>query len=582
MLMRKTLIFSVVLFALACSFLQASAIIYVPEDYPTIQEAVDHSGYYGRILVSPGTYEEQITIDNKVIEIVGVNYEKTVIRTPKILDENFTHTHGVKCIIAVVNGGDLALFNFTVNGLGNGIENQVFIGLGFKNSSGIVRHSRIVEVQDNPFSNTDHGVGIFALNEDGTDRMIQVRDCVVAGYQKAGMVFNGINTVAHVASCELTGVGPTAKNVQNGIQFAFGARGTVDDCKISQNIYSFEGSTATGILLYDAGITNITNCTSISNNQTGVCYYNSSGKFINNTICADQTAQGFDEDFTGLSINGLNVSGVMLNLLPFGRELGQGWTSSTVPTRIHVIDSYFRADQSGYGTGMRIHSLEDIELEVGVVDCQVSSWERGIEIAGSPTSDPEVTCCRSFIKDNPSYGIKNGSESTVNALFNNWGDPSGPYHPYLNPDGVGNQVSNGVAFNPWQNGEEDFTADNHKLYAVEGGTINFSIDTGPIHALRTYLVLASLSGVSPGTLLPGGQSILPLNWDPFTALALSLLNTPVFVDFLGILDSDGLATATLCSTPIPGVYCGITVYFSYCLTSPYNYTSNPVGIHIIP
>ena len=170
----------------------------------------------------------------------------------------------------------------------------------------------------------------------------------------------------------------------------------------------------------------------------------------------------------------------------------------------------------------------------------------------------------------------------VNALFNNWGDSSGPYHPILNPDGQGDAVSNGVAFDPWQTGVEDFTADNHKLYAVEGGIINFNIDAGASNALRTYLVLGSLSGVSPGTLLPGGQSILPLNWDPFTGLVLSLINTPVFVDFLGILDSEGRGYPRLCSTPIPGVYCGLTVYFASCLCSPYNYASNPVGIHIIP
>ena len=40
-----------------------------------------------------------------------------------------------------------------------------------------------------------------------------------------------------------------------------------------------------------------------------------------------------------------------------------------------------------------------------------------------------------------------------------------------------------------------------------GGIINFNIDAGAPNALRTYLVLGSISGVAPGTLLPGGQAM---------------------------------------------------------------------------
>jgi len=39
----------------------------------------------------------------------------------------------------------------------------------------------------------------------------------------------------------------------------------------------------------------------------------------------------------------------------------------------------------------------------------------------------------------------------VSADSNWWGDPSGPYHPLTNPDGICNVVSDYVNFVPWSN-----------------------------------------------------------------------------------------------------------------------------------
>jgi len=44
----------------------------------------------------------------------------------------------------------------------------------------------------------------------------------------------------------------------------------------------------------------------------------------------------------------------------------------------------------------------------------------------------------------------------VNALNNWWGHPSGPFHPTLNPDGMGNAVSDNVDFDPWLDRPKDF------------------------------------------------------------------------------------------------------------------------------
>ena len=51
------------------------------------------------------------------------------------------------------------------------------------------------------------------------------------------------------------------------------------------------------------------------------------------------------------------------------------------------------------------------------------------------------------IMDNTQYGVRNqSSDLTINARFNWWGHPSGPYHPVDNVTGQGNKVSDWVDF----------------------------------------------------------------------------------------------------------------------------------------
>jgi len=40
-------------------------------------------------------------------------------------------------------------------------------------------------------------------------------------------------------------------------------------------------------------------------------------------------------------------------------------------------------------------------------------------------------------------------DDTFDATDNWWGDASGPYHPGTNPSGLGDEVSDNVAYDPW-------------------------------------------------------------------------------------------------------------------------------------
>ncbi len=130
---------------------------------------------------------------------------------------------------------------------------------------------------------------------------------------------------------------------------------------------------------------------------------------------------------------------------------------------------------------------------------------------------------------------------------------------------------------------EPLMSDSETLSAGTGGTVNFTLDAGVESANRKYLLLGSTSGTDPGTPLPGGMVTLPLNWDLFTNIVISMLNTSIFSNFMGKLDSMGSARATLDTiVPLPPSSVGLTMNFAYALNNPWDFVSNPVAIEIVP
>jgi hypothetical protein len=139
-----------------------------------------------------------------------------------------------------------------------------------------------------------------------------------------------------------------------------------------------------------------------------------------------------------------------------------------------------------------------------------------------------------------------------------------------------------MASTTWTN-PHTIAVDTHTLSESAGGIVNFVLDAGIENANRKYLVLGSATGTFPGTALPGELAILPLNWDPFTDVVLLLVNSPVFMDFMGQLDATGVGAAMLdIPGPLPPGYVGTLLYFGYALNNPWNFASNAEYIEIVP
>lgn len=165
---------------------------------------------------------------------------------------------------------------------------------------------------------------------------------------------------------------------------------------------------------------------------------------------------------------------------------------------------------------------------------------------------------------------------------------SGPHQNIPGSDGIGDTHykidgwSNAKDFYPLMNPFNALAVDTHTLSAGKGGCVTFSLDAGPLNGHRNYLLLGSVTGASPGIPLPGGQVTLPLNWDFFTGIVLSYLNTPLFEDFMGTLDGSGTAQAKFDTLmPVPGT-AGIIMTFDYALNKPWNFASDPVTVVMLP
>lgn len=71
----------------------------------------------------------------------------------------------------------------------------------------------------------------------------------------------------------------------------------------------------------------------------------------------------------------------------------------------------------------------------------------GVWVFDSP--DLVISDCN--LVGNGNYGLYNDTpNSPVTAINCYWGNPTGPFHPLINPKGLGQEVSDGVSFTPWR------------------------------------------------------------------------------------------------------------------------------------
>ncbi|MCZ6597132.1 MAG: hypothetical protein O7B99_05820 [Planctomycetota bacterium] len=132
----------------------------------------------------------------------------------------------------------------------------------------------------------------------------------------------------------------------------------------------------------------------------------------------------------------------------------------------------------------------------------------------------------------------------------------------------------------------ELSVDTSTISLSAGGSQSFTLDLGPGFAGQLYKILGTFSGTSPGTVLPGGITIL-LNSDSYYGYTLASASPPPMTGGFGVLDASGKATASIDVPPgtSPGM-AGIVAWHAFAavdLTALVALeASNPVPLVLVP
>lgn len=212
-----------------------------------------------------------------------------------------------------------------------------------------------------------------------------------------------------------------------------------------------------------------------------------------------------------LSVQGASVQPVVLTSFKDDNHGGDtnndGGNSTPAGGDWDGIQLYSNSNHNSIRGCVVSYARRGIELETGdllLERCILqNSSDTGLYING----DFDLRVRSNSFRDNSQYGIYRDGNGNIDALYNWWGDVSGPAHATLNPDGTGDTVGDGILFDPWSLSPDPYvlsqTATDHSRLAFEPDTETF---------VRTYLdgtqVYFNADGSHNYTLDPSGRKAL--------------------------------------------------------------------------
>ncbi|MFO7652602.1 MAG: FlgD immunoglobulin-like domain containing protein [Candidatus Krumholzibacteriia bacterium] len=462
--------------------------------FGTIQEGID-AVVGSTVTVLPGTYVEQLHITTSGLQIVGAGIDQTIIQSPSALTAFFTTGTNSNYPVVFVDGATgVDISGVTIDGAGQGNANYRFQGLGFWNAGGSLRHAKVINIVDTPFSGAQHGVGIYAYNDTGGPYAIALEAVLVGDFQKNALALLGTGLTVDLDQVTTIGAGPTSVTAQNGIQISYGAGGTVDDCSIAGIAYTGASYTATGLLLAENTPVVVTN-TTIDGCQTSAYFIDGDAVFTGGAV-----TNPLADALYAYSSGAKSAGEPRILPQPFDGDLH---LATKAAIDVTVANSSFTgtgaADSwgvTGYGYG---------PLTFTVTGCTVTGWDWGVVTYDFGGASFAAEVHDSDLAANGSYGLYSNAVEVVSASCNWWGDVAGPNDAPANPS-PGANVTGNVVYWPWLDAPggacSQYGADN---VAVVGpttcltpanpcaqATVVFNrTDTTPLRGLRVTFELSS-------------------------------------------------------------------------------------------
>ncbi|MGE5579022.1 MAG: S-layer homology domain-containing protein [Bacillota bacterium] len=354
--------------------LDGNLYVYGYDLFDIIQEGIDKVCASGVVVVYPGIYDEEITI-NKSLWLWGMfsdDDDRPVI----------SPTGPLNTVITVAGDSVSALIDgFAIEGPFQVDSSENFLaGIFVRGGADCsISNNRILDVRDSEeLSGVQRGIAVFvgrkAYNTTGS---ATIEDNLIQGYQKGGIVVDNAGSEATITDNTVRGHGQTAVTAQNGIQVSRGAQAIVTGNIVEGNWYTGPGWSASGILLFEAGDSEVTGNT-LNANQVAV-YTDNRASFpdvLNNTFGVDAQA------------NEVNVA-VDATLWPAPSEV---WVSEAYSglEEMSVVDELI----VGYDAFATIQAAVDKVATNGTVNVAPGTYE-----------EAQIRIQKSLALDGPNAGI---------------------------------------------------------------------------------------------------------------------------------------------------------------------------------
>jgi hypothetical protein len=263
--------------------------------FNTVQSALSAAAAGTQINVCAGTYTEQIEI-TKAAKLVNAQGGEAILQMPSkptpsqtTCDKEPGLEAGQIDEVSICTTGKVTLDGFRIVALapietcGGGL-NAVFVA----GNGELIAGDDVIEGASttlNNYKGCQHGiaveVGAHKANEIGHAKLEHV---TVDGYEKNGPTVSNPGSTLQIKKSVITGEGASPYIAQNGIEVAYGGKGTIaettvtgNECEVANVCDKFElGEQATGILFYGAETGSKVTKSTFSNNDIGAYYASTS------------------------------------------------------------------------------------------------------------------------------------------------------------------------------------------------------------------------------------------------------------------------------------------------------------------
>ncbi len=404
--------------------LEEASVIKVPEDYPTIQEAIDAANPGDTIFVAHGIYNENIIID-KQITLIGEGKENTIIVG-----------HGVGDVIYVSSDG-VKISGFTIKGSGNR-----YISPSEGGDAGI----KLDRVKNCIISNcivTENSLGIFLNSSD--NNIVENNTCYLNRMDGIYLRLSNSNIIRG-NNCTSNGghggiyLNPSSSNnlIENNVcnsnaDHGIKLQASSNNNVLRNNICKYNWNA--GIFLRGSNNnTLIGNICFGNKNNPGIMlhYYNNNNTLINNVCNSNDEGIVLQFSFN----NNILINNTCLNNI--ARGIGIMWSCNN--------NTVIRNTLSLNGDGIWIESSSYNEIYYNNI---LMNW-CGILIIDENSIENEIH--KNNIIRNNEWGLLNEAPTKVNATLNWWGSPHGPevcqFVEETDPEDS-EEIRGNILYEPW-------------------------------------------------------------------------------------------------------------------------------------